>query len=567
MKSPIKNIIITFILVSQIFGARHAILIGNSSGTRNLANLKYVKNDINAVKEILSSNCSFNEQNIHTLYNKTPLEVKSILQKIKPKISSSEKDLLFFYYSGHADNNSLIMGMDRYPLSELKKNIKSIPSSMKILVFDACQSGSFARLKGGSIDSPFLLHEDNNIEGQVVLYSSSASEYSQESDYYRQSIFSFHLVNALKGCADASGDMQVTLNEAYQYAYGQTVASTINSVGGIQHPGYLLNIQGKGNVVLADMRSNHNGIVLDKEIKGSIAVLDPAKNIISDIIKKDSTEMFIALNSGKFTVYNNYENRASKVKVNLTGNTIHHLKGSQFKSIRSMPVYSKGGSGKKIKLSVIPQFGFSLIDNSSLQNSLKNRYSYLKEFNISPNLQFKEEQWQAGIGSELEFLNGIFIYLNYGYSKESNNAETQGSTTTPHDSAEFPVSLKIENILHTNEINFGIGYSFRHNALKFFSVATGIDIPIVKLNTNSFYTESLYQISTKSESDEKGVLILPSIKAIFEYPFSSIFSLGTSVKYRFQLSTSGLLSQDDSLEYNLGGLSAMIRLKFTLNDR
>lgn len=567
MNNFIKLSLFLYFLIQPLFSARYAVLIGNSNGNGNLANLKYVKNDINAIKNILKTNCSFDEANITTIYNKEPLEIKNILKNFKLQVKNKEKDIFLFYYSGHADHNSLIMGKNRYILKELKSDLKMIPSNMKIMIFDACQSGSFARLKGGTVSSPFLIHEENNTEGQIVLYSSSSTEYSQESDYYRQSIFSFHLVNALKGCADESGDKLVTLNEAYQYAYNQTVSSTINSAGGIQHPGYLLNIQGKGNVILADMRSKHNGIVLDKSVKGSIAVLDNQNNIISDIIKKENNEIFLALNSGKFHIYNNDNQKTSRAKVQLTGSTIHHLKGDQFKPVRSIPIYTKGGAAKKTTISLITQGGFSLIDHSPLSSSLEKNYRSFNYYNINPKLPLSSEQWLLGGGLEVSFTNGLFIYNGYNFNKISSESTFNGFSSPPEDTTKYSVTLSINNTLQVHEINLGLGYNFKHTVLRFFSIATGFDLLIPKLITNSNFKDMLYQTIAHNENIEKGILILPSIQFRLEYPVTPILSLGTSFKYRLQYDSKQLNSEMETSDYDFKGLSGLLRIKLNLNGR
>ncbi len=565
MNNLFKVIIFILILFIPIHSARYAVLVGNSNGDGNLANLKYVKNDISAIKNILKSNCNFPDKNIITIYNQSPTHIENILQSIQ--IKNKETNLFFFYYSGHADFNNLIMGKNRFALKDLKKHLVSIPANMKIMVFDACQSGSFARLKGGSVSSPFLIHEENSTEGQIVLYSSSSTEFSQESDFYKQSIFSFHLVNALKGCADASGDKQVTLNEAYQYAYNQTVSSTVNSAGGIQHPGYLLNIQGKGNVVLADMRSKHNGIVLDKSIKGSIAILDNQHNIISDIIKKDDNEIFLALNSGKFSIYNNDDKKTARAKVSLTGSTIHHLKGDQFKPVRSIPIYAKGGAAKKITVSIVVHGGFSRIDHSHLSSSIRNNYSSFSSSNISPNLSLSNEQWILGGGLELAFPNGLFIYNTFNYNEFSTDEISKGFNSTPHDTTKYETSLYLKTKLQLNELNFGLGYTFKNSALRFFSIGTGLDLLIPKLITESQFKDYLYQTDEIKEYSERGIMLLPSALLRFEYPITSVFSLGTTFKYRFQFEPKELSARMTTQDYKLSGLEALLRIKLNINGR
>ena len=54
----------------------------------------------------------------------------------------------------------------------------------------------------------------------------------------------------MRGDADRDHDGRVTLDEAYAYAYGRTVAATAATRAGAQHPTYAFDLKGAGDVVL-----------------------------------------------------------------------------------------------------------------------------------------------------------------------------------------------------------------------------------------------------------------------------------------------------------------------------
>src|SRR5207245_7416203 len=89
--------------------------------------------------------------------------------------------------------------------------------------------------------------------GLVLIASSAADEESQESDEISGSFFTHYLASGLLGDADASGDGKVTLAEAYAYAYGRTVGSTAETRAGAQHPVYLHDLGGAGDVVPTEL--------------------------------------------------------------------------------------------------------------------------------------------------------------------------------------------------------------------------------------------------------------------------------------------------------------------------
>src|SRR5436190_1523870 len=63
------------------------------------------------------------------------------------------------YYSGHADEQGLLLGDDRYSYRSLRERLDEIPADVRIAVLDACASGAFTRVKGGRARPPFLVDE------------------------------------------------------------------------------------------------------------------------------------------------------------------------------------------------------------------------------------------------------------------------------------------------------------------------------------------------------------------------------------------------------------------------
>src|SRR5207253_2498641 len=108
----------------------------------------------------------------------------------------------------------------------LRKAIEAVPADVRVAVLDSCASGAFARSKGGQFLPAFLSDASSQVRGQAILTSSSETEVAQESDRIGSSFFTHHLLAGLRGAADTSHDGRVTLNEAYQYAYDETLSRT-----------------------------------------------------------------------------------------------------------------------------------------------------------------------------------------------------------------------------------------------------------------------------------------------------------------------------------------------------
>src|SRR5204863_7883896 len=130
---------------------------------------------------------------------------------------------VLFYYSGHADEKGLLFGDDRYSYRTLRDRLDVIPADVRIAVLDACSSGAFTRIKSGHPRPAFLVDESSDMRGHAFLTSSSENEAAQESDRIRASYFTHYLISGFRGAADTSGDGKVTLNEAYQFAFNETL--------------------------------------------------------------------------------------------------------------------------------------------------------------------------------------------------------------------------------------------------------------------------------------------------------------------------------------------------------
>ena len=121
-----------------------------------------------------------------------------------------------FYYSGHSDEEGILLNGEHFLFSELRAAIDKIEADVSIVILDSCASGAFTRIKGGLKLPPFLIDDSSKMEGHAFLTSSSEDEAAQESDNIGASFFTYYLVSGLRGAADTSQDQQVTLNEVYQ---------------------------------------------------------------------------------------------------------------------------------------------------------------------------------------------------------------------------------------------------------------------------------------------------------------------------------------------------------------
>src|SRR4029450_1116056 len=98
------------------------------------------------------------------------------------RTSAGGRTEIVVYYSGHADEQGLLIGDDRYSYRTLRDRLDQIPADVRIAVLDACASGAFTRVKRGRTRPAFLVDESADMRGHAFLTSSAATEAAQESD-------------------------------------------------------------------------------------------------------------------------------------------------------------------------------------------------------------------------------------------------------------------------------------------------------------------------------------------------------------------------------------------------
>lgn len=206
------------------------------------------------------------------------------------------------YYSGHADEEGLLLSGETLSYAFLRAQLQTVEADVHIAVLDACASGAITRLKGGSRQQSFLADESFDMRGYAFLTSSSADEVAQESDQIGASFFTHYLVSGMRGAADVTGDGRVTLNEAYQFAFSETLARTTGTIGGAQHPAYDIKMSGTGDVVMTDVRSTTAGLLLAEGLDGRLFVRRGRRHLVAELYKPAGRVIEMGLEPGNYTV-------------------------------------------------------------------------------------------------------------------------------------------------------------------------------------------------------------------------------------------------------------------------
>lgn len=261
-----KTMLIGLLLIG-LTAAAHALppqtwvlTIGNDVGDGDEVELLYAEADAQRVAEVLRSHGGVASTRVTRLLGEDPETIVAAVRRISAEIGQAQgASALVVYYSGHADAQALHLGGERLRFDTLRAVVEQAPASIRVLLVDACRSGGVSRVKGFSKAPEFKVEvrDHTAAEGMAIITSSAASENSMESDRLGGSVFTHHLLNGLRGAADRNGDGKITLSEAYEHTFSETVRSSGRTLN-LQHPTYSWDVKGRGEVVLTRTASQKN---------------------------------------------------------------------------------------------------------------------------------------------------------------------------------------------------------------------------------------------------------------------------------------------------------------------
>ena len=170
---------------------RFAVIVGANNGGPGRIMLRYAVSDADTMMNVLKSIGGVSDSDGLLLVDPDRRNLISAMSKIKNEINGlgqkNERVEFIFYYSGHSDDEAILLGREKIYYKELKEAIRGIPADVRIAILDSCSSGAFTRIKGGKFRPPFILDSSFNMKGDAFMTSSSSNEASQESDSIRGS--------------------------------------------------------------------------------------------------------------------------------------------------------------------------------------------------------------------------------------------------------------------------------------------------------------------------------------------------------------------------------------------
>ena len=235
-----------------------AVVIGISQ-YKTVRPLKYADKDALAFHDYLIKNVGIKHDHMTLLTNEqaTLINLKRSLGT-ELKRNAGPKDTVIIYYAGHGapepdasspDGDGLEKYLIPYdadaqdlystglPMREVETIFHRLSAERVIFITDSCYSGATAGRTFSTAGhranlSDGFLNRLSKGKGRVVLTASRAGEVSEERDNLGHGVFTYYLLEGLRGKADVDGDGLVTVDEAYSYLSSKVPQAT----GQNQHP-------------------------------------------------------------------------------------------------------------------------------------------------------------------------------------------------------------------------------------------------------------------------------------------------------------------------------------------
>ncbi len=327
---------------------RFALVVGANNGGPDRVRLHHAVSDAETFGSVLEQLGGVASSDLVTVEEPDVAALDKALAEFARRVAEAHGSAVrvqtVIYYSGHSDHKGLLLRGEHYSYRKLRRRLEKIGADVRLVILDSCGAGAMTRTKGGKRRPPFLSDAASRVQGLAILASSSANEPAQESDKLGASFFTHFLVSGLCGAADVNDDERVTLNEAYQFAFAETLARTEKTRGGAQHAAYDMELSGRGDLVLTDVRQTSTTLVLAKELHGRIYVRGADGRLAVELEKRAGSARTLGLPAGRYQITRAADGY-SKAQVDLKPGKQKTLSADDFEAIDAEEARARGAAG------------------------------------------------------------------------------------------------------------------------------------------------------------------------------------------------------------------------------
>jgi hypothetical protein len=453
---------------------RAGVILVSPHGITGESPLSYSMQDAKRISQALQEVGEVDSTMLLIIEAKSP---KQVLQEIEAFAISLSKTthnqpqlLLQFYYSGHGSEQNFHIHNQRLAFADVKSTLSLAKAQATIYVLDVCYGASFFTAKGFKTAPPVRLSMQLQdwTKGEVIISSSARNEESFEVKSLEGSVFTTQWVMGLRGAADKNRDGKVSLFEAYNFAYEQTVTYTAEKLHATQHPGYSMELTGAQDVLLSRPVAASSGIIFDRCPPGVYQIFNHSRQVMVGEVRIPEGEAFsLALEAGNYEVRNRKQQQAAWVRV---GQGLQTLRASHFKQTPEyVASYRKGSSFQSTEIFDPIKFfqpfrirvGFSKYHSyeSKLYHVFNNPTSVDRYYGISN--QFEQIPYTSAVAPnftiEYERKNKHRLLFGLMYRQYQIWQESEGSESTYGGSLRFPVYRESSRLIAFT--GFSLGYA------------------------------------------------------------------------------------------------------------
>jgi hypothetical protein len=249
-----------------------------------------------------------------------------------------------FYFSGHGDREALHLGGERVMLRDLDAKLATVPAALRIVVADACRSAD-TRGKGVTGEDAFAITLDSgrDASGVVRVHASADGEIAQESDELGGAIFTHYWLSGLAGAADTNGDARVTFEEAYAFAYSQTLFRSARASGVVQRPALESNVREGAPIILTQMASA-SALRFPRSADAHYIVYSVgSRTIAGELWTSPERSVALAMPPGKYIIHRRAGGRSAALQLDLGRNEQREVRAADFQVLPEEVLARKGG--------------------------------------------------------------------------------------------------------------------------------------------------------------------------------------------------------------------------------
>ncbi len=386
---------------------RFGLLIANNDGPKGTVPLLFAHQDLARMEGVLRELGGFESRDLVTVTAAQRRQVLTAFGGLRDRIAEAraagDEVVFLFYYSGHADGEALMLGPGQLRFDELERMLDTSGADVKLAIVDACHSGALTRTKAATPAPSFVFELDETLgtQGTVILTSSTGSEASQESDEIGGSYFTHFLVSGLYGAADRDRDGSVTLAEAYDHVYAETVLRTAGTREGAQHPSFGWELAGEGDLVITDLDTARSALVFGGSLDGAYAVFDLTRRAYVgevDLADTGGVERRLAIRPGRVQIQERFPTHLRVADAVIQAGEVVVVQDLDFRSVRYEDDVAKGWLDRQARRARLPDSSVQL--EVSRARSLGSAAAadflpHLTGVGASWHLQWREGRWAA----------------------------------------------------------------------------------------------------------------------------------------------------------------------------